>query len=142
MAPSPWPCLTRSPEFYEEFKLRLPACVTENHHLFFTFYHVSCQPRPGTALETPVGFTVSHSYPRASSLPRPPGLQPHLTLIRSLSSQWIPLLQHGRLRTGPFCLPVSVDQPPPSYSVLTPDVRACARNWCLHCLLPASFQCP
>ncbi|KAF5914368.1 hypothetical protein HPG69_000479 [Diceros bicornis minor] len=34
---------------------------------------------------------------------------------------WIPLLQHGRLRTGPFCLPVSVDQPPPSYSVLTPD---------------------
>lgn len=45
--------------------------MTENHHLFFTFYHVSCQPRPGTALETPVGFTVSHSYPRASSLPRP-----------------------------------------------------------------------
>ncbi|XP_063557078.1 dedicator of cytokinesis protein 6 isoform X3 [Gorilla gorilla gorilla] len=81
----------KSPEFYEEFKLHLPACVTENHHLLFTFYHVSCQPRPGTALETPVGFT------------------------------WIPLLQHGRLRTGPFCLPVSVDQPPPSYSVLTPD---------------------
>ncbi|KAF4014639.1 hypothetical protein G4228_005938 [Cervus hanglu yarkandensis] len=49
----------KSPEFYEEFKLRLPACVTENHHLLFTFYHVSCQPRPGTALETPVGFTVA-----------------------------------------------------------------------------------
>ncbi|XP_041513092.1 dedicator of cytokinesis protein 6 isoform X2 [Microtus oregoni] len=89
----------KSPEFYEEFKLRLPACVTENHHLFFTFYHVSCQPRPGTALETPVGFT------------------------------WIPLLQHGRLRTGPFCLPVSVDQPPPSYSVLTPDVALPGMRW-------------
>lgn len=33
--------------------------MTENHHLLFTFYHISCQPRPGTALETPVGFTVS-----------------------------------------------------------------------------------
>uniref|UniRef100_M3ZCM0 Dedicator of cytokinesis 6 n=1 Tax=Nomascus leucogenys TaxID=61853 RepID=M3ZCM0_NOMLE len=73
----------KSPEFYEEFKLRLPACVTENHHLLFTFYHVSCQPRPGTALETPVGFT------------------------------WIPLLQHG----------LSVDQPPPSYSVALPGMR-------------------
>ncbi|XP_058281741.1 dedicator of cytokinesis protein 6 [Hylobates moloch] len=89
----------KSPEFYEEFKLRLPACVTENHHLLFTFYHVSCQPRPGTALETPVGFT------------------------------WIPLLQHGCLRTGPFCLPVSVDQPPPSYSVLTPDVALPGMRW-------------
>uniref|UniRef100_A0A452V7J4 Dedicator of cytokinesis 6 n=1 Tax=Ursus maritimus TaxID=29073 RepID=A0A452V7J4_URSMA len=89
----------RSPEFYEEFKLRLPACVTEKHHLLFTFYHVSCQPRPGTALETPVGFT------------------------------WIPLLQHGRLRTGPFCLPVSVDQLPPSYSVLTPDVALPGMRW-------------
>ncbi|KAG8523258.1 Dedicator of cytokinesis protein 6 [Galemys pyrenaicus] len=89
----------KSPEFYEEFKLRLPACVTENHHLLFTFYHVSCQPRPGAALETPVGFT------------------------------WIPLLQHGRLRTGPFCLPVSVDQPPPSYSVLTPDVALPGMRW-------------
>lgn len=50
--------------------------MTENHHLFFTFYHVSCQPRPGTALETPVGFTVSHGYPRASSLPAPPPRPP------------------------------------------------------------------
>ncbi|XP_012921351.1 dedicator of cytokinesis protein 6 isoform X5 [Heterocephalus glaber] len=89
----------KSPEFYEEFKLRLPACVTENHHLLFTIYHVSCQPRPGTALETPVGFT------------------------------WIPLLQHGHLRTGPFCLPVSVDPPPPSYSVLTPDVALPGMRW-------------
>ncbi|XP_023572954.1 dedicator of cytokinesis protein 6 isoform X1 [Octodon degus] len=89
----------KSPEFYEEFKLRLPACVTENHHLLFSIHHVSCQPRPGAALETPVGFT------------------------------WIPLLQHGHLRTGPFCLPVSVDPPPPSYSVLTPDVALPGMRW-------------
>uniref|UniRef100_A0A8C2VY18 Dedicator of cytokinesis 6 n=1 Tax=Chinchilla lanigera TaxID=34839 RepID=A0A8C2VY18_CHILA len=86
----------KCPEFYEEFKLRLPACVTENHHLLFTIYHVSCQPRPGTALETPVGFTVS---------------------------------RHGHLRTGPLCLPVSVDPPPPSYSVLTPDVALPGMRW-------------
>ncbi|XP_040842271.1 dedicator of cytokinesis protein 6 isoform X2 [Ochotona curzoniae] len=89
----------KSPEFYEEFKLRLPACVAENHHLLFTFYHVSCQPRPGMALETPIGFT------------------------------WVPLLQHGRLRTGPLCLPVAVDQPPPSYSVLTPEVALPGMRW-------------
>lgn len=64
---------TRSPEFYEEFKLRLPACVTENHHLLFTIYHVSCQPRPGAALETPVGFTVS-CPPRPG--PSPPSSVP------------------------------------------------------------------
>ena len=77
---TPQPGPARSPEFYEEFKLRLPACVTENHHLLFTFYHVSCQPRPGTALETPVGFTVS-PHRLSPSMPRPPGPcpAPHLT---------------------------------------------------------------
>uniref|UniRef100_A0A8C6YB30 Dedicator of cytokinesis 6 n=1 Tax=Naja naja TaxID=35670 RepID=A0A8C6YB30_NAJNA len=81
----------KSPEFYEEFKLKIPANLTDNHHLLFTFYHISCQQKQNTPLETPVGYT------------------------------WIPLMQHGRLRTGQFCLPVSVDKPPPSYSVLTPD---------------------
>uniref|UniRef100_A0A3B4CPG9 Dedicator of cytokinesis 6 n=1 Tax=Pygocentrus nattereri TaxID=42514 RepID=A0A3B4CPG9_PYGNA len=85
----------KSPEFYEEVKMKIPANLTDNHHLLFTFYHISCQPKQNTPLETPVGYTVS----------------------------WIPLMQHGRLRTGPFSLPVSVEKPPPSYSVLTPDVR-------------------
>ncbi|KAG8441371.1 hypothetical protein GDO86_006923 [Hymenochirus boettgeri] len=43
--------------------------------------------------------------------------------------QWIPLMQHGRLRTGPFALPVSVEKPPPSYSVLTPDVQLPGMKW-------------
>ncbi|CAM4610803.1 unnamed protein product [Lepidochelys kempii] len=89
----------RCPEFYEEFKLRIPPALTDNHHLLFTFYHVSCQPKQNTPLETPVGYT------------------------------WIPLLQHGRLRTGPLCLPVSVEKPPPSYSVLTPDVQLPGMKW-------------
>ncbi|XP_030401659.1 dedicator of cytokinesis protein 6 isoform X3 [Gopherus evgoodei] len=89
----------RCPEFYEEFKLQLPPALTDNHHLLFTFFHVSCQPKQNAPLETPVGYT------------------------------WVPLLQHGRLRTGPLCLPVSVEKPPPSYSVLTPDVQLPGMKW-------------
>ncbi|XP_044278226.1 dedicator of cytokinesis protein 6 [Varanus komodoensis] len=89
----------KSPEFYEEFKLKIPANLTDNHHLLFTFYHISCQQKQNTPLETPVGYT------------------------------WIPLMQHGRLRTGQFCLPVSIDKPPPSYSVLTPDVQLPGMKW-------------
>ncbi|XP_069460332.1 dedicator of cytokinesis protein 6 isoform X2 [Ambystoma mexicanum] len=89
----------KSPEFYEEFKMKIPGNLTDNHHLLFTFYHVSCQQKQNTPLETPVGYT------------------------------WIPLMQHGRLRTGSFSLPVSVDKPPPSYSVLTPDVQLPGMKW-------------
>ncbi|XP_043940533.1 dedicator of cytokinesis protein 6 isoform X3 [Protopterus annectens] len=89
----------RSPEFYEEIKMKIPPNLTDNHHLLFTFYHVSCQQKQNTLLETPVGYT------------------------------WIPLMQHGRIRTGPFSLPVSVEKPPPSYSVLTPDVQLPGMKW-------------
>lgn len=89
----------KTPEFYEEIKMKIPANLTDNHHLLFTFYHISCQPKQNTLLETPVGYT------------------------------WIPLMQHGRLRTGSFSLPVSVEKPPPSYSVLTPDVQLPGMKW-------------
>uniref|UniRef100_A0A671S093 Dedicator of cytokinesis protein 7-like n=1 Tax=Sinocyclocheilus anshuiensis TaxID=1608454 RepID=A0A671S093_9TELE len=89
----------KSPEFYEEVKMKIPANLTDNHHLLFTFYHISCQAKQNTPLETPVGYT------------------------------WIPLMQHGRLRTGSFSLPVSVEKPPPSYSVLTPDVQLPGMKW-------------
>uniref|UniRef100_A0A3P8WZM9 Dedicator of cytokinesis 6 n=1 Tax=Cynoglossus semilaevis TaxID=244447 RepID=A0A3P8WZM9_CYNSE len=89
----------KSPEFYEEIKMKIPANLTDNHHLLFTFYHISCQPKQNTPLESPVGYT------------------------------WIPLMQHGRLRTGSFSLPVSVEKPPPSYSVLTPDVSLPGMKW-------------
>uniref|UniRef100_A0A8C0Y4I3 Dedicator of cytokinesis 7 n=2 Tax=Cyprinus carpio TaxID=7962 RepID=A0A8C0Y4I3_CYPCA len=82
----------RSPDFLDEVKIKLPASLTDHHHILFTFYHVSCQQKQNTPLETPVGYT------------------------------WIPMLQNGRLRTGHFCLPVSLEKPPQSYSVLSPDV--------------------
>ncbi|XP_053318481.1 dedicator of cytokinesis protein 6 isoform X2 [Spea bombifrons] len=89
----------KSPEFYEEFKMKIPGNLTENHHLLFTFYHVSCRQNQSSLVESPAGYT------------------------------WIPLMQHGRLRTGSFSLPVSVEKPPPSYSVLTPDVQLPGMKW-------------
>lgn len=32
------------------------------------------------------------------------------------------MLQNGRLKTGQFCLPVSLEKPPQAYSVLSPEV--------------------
>uniref|UniRef100_A0A673MD48 Dedicator of cytokinesis protein 7-like n=1 Tax=Sinocyclocheilus rhinocerous TaxID=307959 RepID=A0A673MD48_9TELE len=89
----------RSPDFHEEVKIKLPASLTDHHHILFTFYHVSCQQKQNTPLETPVGYT------------------------------WIPMLQNGRLRTGHFCLPVSLEKPPQSYSVLSPDVPLPGMKW-------------
>lgn len=39
--------------------MKIPANLTDNHHLLFTFYHISCQPKQNTPLECPVGYTVS-----------------------------------------------------------------------------------
>ncbi|XP_053549641.1 dedicator of cytokinesis protein 7 isoform X14 [Bombina bombina] len=89
----------RSPDFHEEIKIKLPATLTDHHHLLFTFYHVSCQQKQNTPLETPVGYT------------------------------WIPMLQNGRLKTGQFCLPVSLEKPPQAYSVLSPEVPLPGMKW-------------
>jgi len=40
-------------------KMKIPANLTDNHHLLFSFFHISCQPKQNTPLETPVGYTVS-----------------------------------------------------------------------------------
>ena len=49
----------RSPDFYEEVKIKLPAKLTVNHHLLFTFYHISCQQKQGNSVESLLGYTVS-----------------------------------------------------------------------------------
>ena len=50
----------RTPCFYDEVKIKLPAKLTEAHHLLFTFYHISCQSKKGEPgpVELPVGYTV------------------------------------------------------------------------------------
>uniref|UniRef100_A0A2K5YBD8 Dedicator of cytokinesis 7 n=1 Tax=Mandrillus leucophaeus TaxID=9568 RepID=A0A2K5YBD8_MANLE len=42
---------------------------------------------------------------------------------------WIPMLQNGRLKTGQFCLPVSLEKPPQAYSVLSPEVPLPGMKW-------------
>lgn len=49
---------SRSPDFHDEIKIKLPASLSDHHHILFTFYHVSCQQKQNTPLETPVGYTV------------------------------------------------------------------------------------
>ncbi|XP_037081413.1 LOW QUALITY PROTEIN: dedicator of cytokinesis protein 9-like [Pollicipes pollicipes] len=60
-----------NPSWGAEIKLGLPLAIDERHHLLFTFYHVSCQPKTAKrgqeAPDTPVGYS------------------------------WIPLLSKGRL---------------------------------------------
>ncbi|MGH0154694.1 UNVERIFIED_CONTAM: hypothetical protein FKN15_067356 [Acipenser sinensis] len=52
----------RSPDFYDEIKIKLPTTLTDHHHVLFTFYHVSCQQKQSTPLETAVGYTPPKSY--------------------------------------------------------------------------------
>ncbi len=47
--------------------MKIPANLTDNHHLLFTFYHISCQPKQNIPLETPVGYTVREGPPLFSS---------------------------------------------------------------------------
>ncbi|XP_069126839.1 dedicator of cytokinesis protein 7-like isoform X2 [Argopecten irradians] len=91
----------KSPDFYEEVKVKLPAKLTDVHHLLFTFYHLSCQNKKNepVPIEVAVGYT------------------------------WLPLCRDGRLMVGEFNLPVSVDKLPPSYSILFPDTALTGMKW-------------
>nr|XP_020768292.1 dedicator of cytokinesis protein 8 [Odocoileus virginianus texanus] len=48
----------KSPDFYEEVKIKLPAKLTVNHHLLFTFYHISCQQKQGNSVESLLGYSI------------------------------------------------------------------------------------
>ncbi|XP_067028614.1 dedicator of cytokinesis protein 7-like isoform X1 [Acropora muricata] len=101
-----WSAVTyhnKTPDFYEEVKVKLPAHLTVEHHLLFTFYHISCsagkKADDKVPTETPIGYT------------------------------WIPAVKEGRLSLGEFHLPVSLEKPPPSYSMLSPEVPLPGMKW-------------
>ena len=50
----------KTPDFYEEVKVKLPSNLTERHHILFTFYHITCQGQRKEQISTemPVGYTV------------------------------------------------------------------------------------
>uniref|UniRef100_A0A4W5JUQ9 Dedicator of cytokinesis 8 n=1 Tax=Hucho hucho TaxID=62062 RepID=A0A4W5JUQ9_9TELE len=83
----------KSPDFYEEVKIALPARLTERHHLLFTFYHISCQQKQNQTApsETFIGFS------------------------------WLPILSCDRLQTGQYCLPIALDRLPVNYSLHSPE---------------------
>ncbi|XP_052418710.1 dedicator of cytokinesis protein 8 isoform X2 [Carassius gibelio] len=83
----------RSPDFYDEIKIRLPARLTEKHHLLFTFYHISCQQKQNQtgSVEALIGYS------------------------------WLPLLNNDRLQTGQQCLPIVLDRLPLNYSLHSPE---------------------
>ncbi|RZF36641.1 hypothetical protein LSTR_LSTR012320 [Laodelphax striatellus] len=88
------------PSFYDEVKIQLPADLGDQHHLFFTFYHISCQKKAEqNVVETPVGYT------------------------------WIPIFRNGNLEGGEYCLPVMMEHPPPNYSYIGPDVLLPGTKW-------------
>ncbi|KAM9464553.1 dedicator of cytokinesis protein 8-like isoform 4-T4 [Salvelinus alpinus] len=83
----------KSPDFYEEVKMALPARLTERHHLLFTFYHISCQQKQNQtgASEALIGYS------------------------------WLPILSTDRLQTGQYCLPIALDRLPVNYSLHSPE---------------------
>eukprot|EP00794_Sanderia_malayensis_P007878 gene7878-8729_t len=98
-----WTAVTyhnKTPDFYEEVKIKLPPNVDEKHHLLFTFYHISLKSEGhGPAEPVPVGYT------------------------------WLPALKEGRLQLGEFSLPVAIDKLPNSYSVLSTEVQLPGMKW-------------
>uniref|UniRef100_A0A8C5CC66 Dedicator of cytokinesis 8 n=1 Tax=Gadus morhua TaxID=8049 RepID=A0A8C5CC66_GADMO len=82
----------KSPDFYEEVKLALPAQLTERHHLLFTFYHISCQQKQNQpSCETLIGYS------------------------------WLRMLNTDRLQTGQYCLPIVLERLPLNYSLHSPE---------------------
>ncbi|XP_061394284.1 dedicator of cytokinesis protein 9 isoform X1 [Musca vetustissima] len=74
-----------TPTWYEELKLRLPLGLFPEHHLLFSFYHVSCnlgKKRDASAsFETPIGYA------------------------------WLPLLQKGKINLDEQIIPVAASLP-------------------------------
>lgn len=73
-----------TPTWYEEIKMRLPLVITAQHHILFSFVHVSCnigKKKDTENVESPVGFA------------------------------WIPLLTKGRLNLEEQCIPVATTLP-------------------------------
>ncbi|BES88459.1 Hypothetical protein domain [Nesidiocoris tenuis] len=78
-----------TPSWYDEIKILLPTSLNANHHLLFTFYHISIEgsKKGGNGAETPVGYA------------------------------WLPLLIKSRLNVDDLSIPVAANLPPGYLSV-------------------------
>lgn len=103
----------KSPDFTDEFKVKLPSKLMDQHHLLFTFYHISCHKNK---LKDTIDATNGGKEEKQESCP-------------PLGWTWLPLYREGRLQTGTFHLPVMMEKPPTSYSFLTPFIQIPNTKW-------------
>ncbi|XP_055333628.1 dedicator of cytokinesis protein 7-like isoform X2 [Paramacrobiotus metropolitanus] len=98
----------KTPVFSDEIKIKLPVNLDDRehgYHLFFTFYHISCQKKGDASeqVETPIGYT------------------------------WLPLINvcgaDSMLISGDYNLPIMLEKPSASYSRINPDVQLPNTKW-------------
>lgn len=58
---------TKTPHYHDEFKIQLPAVLTVEHHLLFTFFHVDLQMK--LEAPKPVCFVIPELTVQPSVLP-------------------------------------------------------------------------
>lgn len=97
-----------NPSWYEEIKIRLPLNVSSQHHILFSFVHVSCdlskRRDANTSFENPVGYS------------------------------WLPLLPKGKINVEEQMLPVAASLPAKYLSIQPLGLGKGVRNFinCMH----------
>lgn len=95
----------RTPDFYDEIKIDLPANISEFSHLLFQFYHITCQKKAKKEDET--------------------------ELTQFVGVTWLPIINinTGRVNAGEIFLPISSEPLPRDYSRADPDIALPSIKW-------------
>lgn len=93
----------KSPQFYDEIKVLLPLNLTERHHLFFKFYHVSCSSAKSANINsTPSKTTGANGTNTSSEL-----VEKNLDIETLVGYSWVQCFKAGRLMPGEKLLPIA-----------------------------------
>jgi hypothetical protein len=104
----------RCPSFSDEFKLELPLNLRARHHLFFTFFNVTCKKTKGDKRpEKVVGYAMlpllqdGRFVVEEQTLPVLPELRPHYLLSINQVRPATPVA-HSAIRPAFFFLSLSL----------------------------------
>uniref|UniRef100_A0A0N5ALW0 Dedicator of cytokinesis protein 6 n=1 Tax=Syphacia muris TaxID=451379 RepID=A0A0N5ALW0_9BILA len=90
----------KSPSFYDEIKICIPVDLNDDHHLLFTFYHISCKQKVNDEIDSPIGYSC------------------------------LRLFKDGRLQTGDITLPICLERfSTKNYWYLPPEVHLPNVKW-------------
>ena len=94
----------KSPDFYEEIKINMPAKTTEFSHILFQFFHITCQK---------------------------PRKQEEAVMNQLIGVTWLPIIdiKTGMVNVGEFNLPLSSEQLPKDYSRSSPEIPLPSVRW-------------